>query len=249
MDDLALLLNALRAAGALALGFHGKAKSWHKADGTVLTEADLAVNAYLKATILAARPEDGWLSEESVDTPERLTKARLWIVDPIDGTRAFADGTRFWGIGVALIENGAPLLGGIYCPVDDVLYHAVKGGGAFRNGVRLTSPESAGHVIVPRAAMLSVETLGLATQISSSWPMLLRFALIAEGQHPAAISIGNKQDWDLAAGVLLVTESGGQVSTQNGTPMQFNKPLHHQHGLVAAQTKWHHKLVQAVENL
>jgi myo-inositol-1(or 4)-monophosphatase len=250
MDDLTLLLSTLRDAGAVAMRYHGKnPKKWNKPDGTIVTEADLAVDTLLKATITKARPGDGWLSEESEDTPDRLSKSRLWIADPIDGTRAFADGTRFWGIGVALIENGTAILSGIYCPVDDVLYHAVKGGGAFRNGVQLTSPESTGHVIVPRAAALPAEALGLATQISSSWPMLLRFALIAEGQNPAAISIGNKQDWDLAAGVLLVTESGGMVTTQNGAPMQFNKLQHHQLGLVAAQQKWHGSLITAVENL
>jgi myo-inositol-1(or 4)-monophosphatase len=250
MDDLSLLLTTLREAGKLAMRYHGKnPKVWNKPDGTVVTEADIAVDDFLKSTIKKARPDDGWLSEESKDTPERLDKSRLWIADPIDGTRAFADATRFWGIGLALTENGAPVSSGIYCPVDDVMYHAVKGGGAYRNDVRLTSPESSGHVIVPKAAALPIEKIGLATQISSSWPLLLRFALVAEGHVPAAISIGNKQDWDLAAGVLLVTESGGSVTTQKGAAMQFNREQHHQLGLVAAQHKWHKQLISAVENL
>jgi myo-inositol-1(or 4)-monophosphatase len=250
MDDLTLLQSALRGAGEIAMGFHGREpKRWNKPDGSVLTEADLAVDAFLKAKICTTRPEDGWLSEETPDAPDRLSKSRLWIVDPIDGTRAFADAMRFWGIGVALIENGAPLLSGIYCPVDDVLYHAVHGGGAFRNNVRLTSPESTGHVILPRKAEHAVEALGLATQVSSSWPMLLRFALIAEGQNPAAISIGPKQDWDLAAGVLLVTETGGVVTTQAGEALRFNQQDHHQVGLVASQRKWHDQLLKAVGTL
>jgi myo-inositol-1(or 4)-monophosphatase len=250
MDDLALLLQVLRDAGAVAMSYHGKnPKVWNKPDGTVVTEADIAVDTLLKTTIKTARPDDGWLSEETKDTPERFSKSRLWIADPIDGTRAFSDATRFWGIGMALTENGAPVASGIYCPVDDVMYHAVKGGGAFRNDVQLTSPENSGHVIVPRSAAARVEAIGLATQISSSWPMLLRFALIAEGHNPAAISIGHKQDWDLAAGVLLVTESGGVVTTQSGAEMQFNQPSHQQPGLVAAQRKWHKQLVTAVENL
>lgn len=250
MDDLSLLLQVLRDAGKVAMGFHGKnPKVWNKPDGTVVTEADIAVDTLLKTTMARERPDDGWLSEETKDSADRLAKSRLWIADPIDGTRAFADATRFWGVGLALMENGAPIASGIYCPVDDVMYHAVKDGGAFRNDVRLTSPESAGHVIVPRSAAARVESLGLATQISSSWPMLLRFALIAEGHNPAAISIGNKQDWDLAAGVLLVTESGGVVTTQKGDTMQFNREHHQQAGLVAAQRKWHKQLVAAVENL
>jgi myo-inositol-1(or 4)-monophosphatase len=244
------MLGALRDAGKVAMGFHGKnPKKWNKPDGTVVTEADISVDTLLKSIITTARPDDGWLSEESPDTSERLKKSRLWIVDPIDGTRAFSDGTRFWGIGVALTENGAPILSGIFCPVDDVLYHAIKNGGAYCNGVRLTSPESSGHAIVPRAAVLPVEATGIAAQVSSSWPMLLRFALIAQGLNPAAISIGNKQDWDLAAGVLLVTETGGVVTTQNGGALKFNNIEHHQPGLIASQQKWHRQLSTAVGNL
>ncbi len=250
MDDLSLLLNTLREAGKVAMGFHGKKpKAWNKPDGTVVTEADFAVDELLKSTITKARPDDGWLSEESKDTPERLSKSRLWIADPIDGTRAFSEVTRFWGIGLALTENGAPIASGIYCPFDDVMYHAVKAGGAFRNDVKLTSQPSTGHVIVPKLGALAVEKSGLPTQVSSSWPLLLRFALVAEGHIPAAISLGNKQDWDLAAGVLLVTESGGVVTTQKGQAMRFNRPEHHQLGLVASQQKWHKQLVSAVENL
>jgi myo-inositol-1(or 4)-monophosphatase len=250
MDDLQLLLTSLRQAGEIAMGFHGKSpKTWEKPDGTLVTEADYAVDTYLKTTITSARPGDGWLSEETPDTPARLDRKRLWIVDPVDGTRAFHDGTRFWGIGAALVEDGAPILSGIYCPVDDVMYHAVKNGGAFRNGVKLTSPDSLGHAIVPKLAKFAVETAGLPAQVSSSWPMLLRFALIAEGASPAAISIGNKQDWDLAAGVLLVTESGGKVTTQSGEPMRFNQREHSQPGLVASQLKWHGMLLTALGKL
>jgi myo-inositol-1(or 4)-monophosphatase len=250
MTDLELLLSSLKQAGHIAMQFHGKSpKVWTKPDGTLVTEADLAVDDFLKTTIRAARPDDGWLSEETPDTPERLRKSRLWICDPIDGTRAFTDITRFWGIGVALTENGAPILGGIFCPVDNVMFHAIKGGGAFRNAERLQSPLSSDHVIVPRRATEAVEALGLPTQVSSSWPMLLRFALIAEGKNPAAISLGHKQDWDLAAGVLLVTETGGKVTTQTGHPLRFNQPDHQQPGLVAAQAKWHDQLLKSVETL
>jgi myo-inositol-1(or 4)-monophosphatase len=250
MDDLGLLLSSLKQAGEIAMRFHRKSpKTWAKPDGTVLTEADLAVNDFLGTNIQSARPDDGWLSEENPDNADRLRKSRLWIVDPIDGTRAFSDGMRFWGVGVALIENHEPILSGIYCPVDDVMYHAVKNGGAFRNGLPLTSPQSHGHAIVPKLAKFPVEAAGLPAQVSSSWPMLLRFALIAEGISPAAISIGHKQDWDLAAGVLLVTETGGKVTTQSGEPLRFNQSEHAQPGLVAAQVQWHDRLLAAVGKL
>lgn len=117
MDDLSLLLTTLRAAGALALSFHGNSpKKWNKPDGTIVTEADIAVDDLLKSTITKARPADGWLSEETKDTPDRLDKSRLWIADPIDGTRAFSEARPFWGTGMAAHRKRPPDHGGHFLP-------------------------------------------------------------------------------------------------------------------------------------
>jgi myo-inositol-1(or 4)-monophosphatase len=210
-----------------------------------VTEGDIAVDAMLKTTIRNARPDDGWLSEETPDTPDRLTKQRLWIADPIDGTRAFSEGHSNWGIGVALIENSQPIVSAIYCPVDDVMFHAVKNAGAFRNGVRLPLADCNNTVIVPRKAVAALEAINIPNQVDSALPMLLRFAAVADGRH----AIGNKQDWDLAAGHLMVTETGGKVTTQLGEPLVYNRREHWQPGLVAAQLKWHDKLQTAVGKL
>lgn len=250
MDDLALLLDVLQQAGKMAMGFHGKGpKQWDKPDGSIVTEADLAVDELLKKTIRPARPDDGWLSEETPDTADRLSKQRLWIADPIDGTRAFSEGKPNWGIGVALIENGQPILGAIYCPVDAVMFHASKNAGAFRNGIKLPKADSDETVIVPRKAVAALEAVQVPTQIGSVLPMLLRFAAVADGRHAGAIAIGNKHDWDLAAGHLMVTETGGKVTTQSGEPLVYNRREHWQPGLVAAQQKWHDRILAAVRNL
>jgi myo-inositol-1(or 4)-monophosphatase len=250
MDDLSLLLNTMREAGAIALSFHGRSpKVWSKKDGTVVTEADIAVDDFLKSTIKKARPDDGWLSEETKDTPERLAKSRLWIADPIDGTRAFSEAKQFWGCGMALTENGQPVMGAIYCPVEDVMFHAVKGGGAFSNGVRLPVADTDGPVIIPRKAQAALDQAGIASQIGSPLPLLLRFAGVADGRHAGAISLGNKSDWDLAAGHLMVTETGGTVTNQHGQPLVYNRPEPWQAGLVAAQQNWHDRLIKLVGTL
>lgn len=250
MDDLHLLLSTLREAGELALRFHGNTpKRWNKPDGTVVTEADIAVDTLLKTAIRTARPDDGWLSEETKDTPDRLSKSRLWIADPIDGTRAFSEARQFWGTGMALVENGQPLMGAVFCPVGGMMFHAVKGGGAFLNGERLGIADSSGSVIIPRKALAALAGAGIEAQVGSDLPLLLRFAAVADGRHRGAISFGHKHDWDLAAGHLLVTETGGTVTTQYGEPLVYNKPEPWQSGLVAAQRKWHHRLISMTGTL
>ena len=140
-------------------------------------------------------------------------------------------------------------MGAIFCPVEDVMFHAVAGAGAFRNGMRLPSAESDGSVIIPRKALAALDDAGIASQIGSNLPLLLRFAAVADGRHAGAISIGNKCDWDLAAGHLLVTETGGHVTNQHGNPLVYNRPDAWQPGLVAAQQKWHDRLINLVGTL
>jgi myo-inositol-1(or 4)-monophosphatase len=244
MDDLALLLDTLKQAGTIAMRYHGKKpKRWHKPDGTVVTEADIAVDDFLKQTICNARPDDGWLSEETKDTPERLSKSRLWIADPIDGTRAFSEGRHEFGIGMALATDGKAELGAIYCPSTDHMYHAVKGAGAFRNGRRLLVQDASTSIIFPRKAHDAAKAAGFPAQVGAEIPLLLRLAAVATGEHGGAVSFGAKNDWDIAAGHLLVTETGGHVTNQRGEELVYNQPNPQQQGLVAANQKWHERLI------
>ena len=248
--DLQLLQSALRAAGRIALKFHGHdPKNWQKPDGSILTEADLAVDEYLKQSIMKARPADGWLSEESLDTPERLSKSRLWIVDPIDGTRDFLAGGSDWAIGGALAVDGRLVVSVLYRPFDDVLFHAVVDEGAYRNDVPLLidSRVPNSRVICPRKYAGSIGEAGFTTQSGSSLPLLLRFSAIAEGKLAGSVSSGPKKDWDIAAGHLILSEAGGIVTHEQGGGMVYNKPEPWQPGVVAAQAQWHHVILNAME--
>jgi myo-inositol-1(or 4)-monophosphatase len=232
--DLSLLLATLREAGALALAMQRKGFSHRKKkDGTIVTDVDEAVDELLHNRISEARPGDGWLSEESPDTTARLGKSRLWIADPIDGTRGFLEGSGPWGIGMALAVDGAPVLSAIYQPADDLLTHAFRGGGCFANGVRVTSANR-GNVITARRYKASLAAAGFTPETDSPIPLLLRLGSIARGGHGGAISIGDKNDWDIAAGHLLVTEAGGTISNLSGGGMIYNRPQPWQPGLIAA---------------
>jgi myo-inositol-1(or 4)-monophosphatase len=143
-DDAALLFQAVRAAGELGLSLSTRPnlRCWTKPDGSQVTECDLAVNALLEEQIRQQRPEDGWLSEETPDEPQRLARERLWIIDPIDGTRAFIEGREEWCVAAALSVRGRPVLGAVYRPRRDEFYAAVAGQGASLNGAAISIPDS-----------------------------------------------------------------------------------------------------------
>lgn len=250
--DFHLTKEALTQAAALALSFHGrKPRSWHKPDGTVVTEADIAIDDLLRGLITTARPDDGWLSEETPDTSARLSRKRLWIVDPIDGTRDFLAGGANWCIGVALTENGAPVLSAVMCPVQNMFYHGSVGKGSYRNGARLLVRESSGNPIVlaPRACVTGLRAIGTSPQSGSALPLLLRLVAVAENNAAGAISLGPKNDWDIAAGHLILTEAGGVVSNTAGTEMIYNKPQPWQPGLLAATAKWHRPISEILRHM
>lgn len=232
--DLSLLLGTLQEAGDLALAMQRNGFGHRqKKDGTFVTDVDEAVDRLLRRRIAEARPEDGWLSEESTDTPDRLSRRRLWIADPIDGTRGFLQRSGPWGIGMALAIDGEAVLSATYQPETSLMSHAIRGGGSFRNGVR-TSNSSALNVIAPRRYREALAKAGFAPETDSPIPLLLRLASVAAGTHGAAISMGNKNDWDIAAGHLLVTEAGGVVSNLSGGGLIYNRPEPWQPGLIAA---------------
>ncbi len=247
-DDLDLLLSAIREAGDLALSL--KAKGFghkQKADGTFVTDVDVAVDTLLKQRITSARPEDGWLSEETPDNSERLPKKRLWISDPIDGTRGFLQGTGPWGIGMGLLEGNSLACAAVFLPEENRFFHAQREKGLFLNGTRLKVKSGSRRVISPKRLTASLASAGFTPELNSPVPLLLRLALIASGEVAAAISSGDKNDWDIAAGHLLVTEMGGMVTRLDGSPVVYNQPSPWQPGLVAAADKdTHAAIMQAL---
>lgn len=250
--DAALLTETVRAAGALGLSLARKdaLQRWTKPDGTLVTEADLAINELFNARLKAARPEDGWLSEETPDSGERLGRDRLWIIDPVDGTRAFSEGRDQWCVAAALTHVGRPVLACVFQPSTGDIFLAKAGEGATLNGARLIiadSPALAGARIAGnRKALAGLSQTGVAGDGSGSLPLQLRLASVAAGRLDGAVSLGPRNDWDLAAGELLVIEAGGTVSGTGGEGYVYNRAEPCQQGLVAAGARRHAALLDAL---
>jgi myo-inositol-1(or 4)-monophosphatase len=233
----------------LALKMAGERfRQWRKSDGTPVTEADLAVDALLKEKLHGARPDYGWLSEETPDHEDRLARPRLWIADPIDGTRAFAAHGDEWCVAVALIEAGRPVLGAIYRPVRDEFYRAAAGHGAELNGRRLRLADDralAGASVIGNASAL--KTLAERAQINAARganvPLAMRLAGVAGKVFDAALSTTPKHDWDLAAGDLLVHEAGGLMTGLDGQSLIYNRAEPRQQGYVAASSGLNRSLI------
>jgi myo-inositol-1(or 4)-monophosphatase len=249
-QELKFLTEALIDAGRVAMSLHGhNPEHWVKSDGSIVTAGDLAVNNSLLGALKAAYHDDAILSEETPDTPDRLDKRRLWIIDPIDGTRNYFNGGTDWCIGVALLEDGELKVSCLYQPTENRMYTAIRGGGAYRNNRRINTSPEAINVITPKSLQPGITQAGLQPQASGSLALLLRFAAIAEGRLAGSISIGNKKDWDIAAGHLLLMEAGGMASTQTGQKIIYNQRDPWQPGLIAATSQQHATILKVVGDM
>ena len=228
------LVEAVCAAGTLALAARaGPLRTWHKANASPVSEADIEVDQLLKTRLLAATPDYGWLSEESVDDRARTQRRRVWIVDPIDGTRAYLAGAADWVISAALVEEGRPILGAIFAPVEASLFVVVRGAGATRNGAPLQvsggSSLKGARIAGPRGHLKSLATLvPEIVAVPKIHSLALRLARVAQGTLEAAFVSHSGHDWDLAAADLLVHEAGGALTTLGGEPPVYNRadPVH-----------------------
>ncbi len=227
------LAAAVREAGELALGkFRAPLKIWTKANASPVCEADIAVNDLLRDRLPGAAEGFGWLSEETEDDPQRLQSRRLWIVDPIDGTRAYIGGQPDWSISAALVENGRPIAAAVFAPVDNEIFLATAGEGAMLNGNRIAASDGAleGTRIAGPGGYLRRLTENDERFIAQSkvHSLALRFARVAQGIIDAAFASGNSHDWDLAAADLLVHEAGGALTTFTGQSLIYNgaNPVH-----------------------
>lgn len=254
--DLDLLKDVVREAGERAIALRKQGlKIQSKPGGSPVTNADLAIDAFLKERLLAARPDYGWLSEETPDTPERLGKARLFLSDPIDGTSAFMKDKPWWSICAAVVENGRPVAGVVYAPTIDEFYEAAAGKGARLNG----APISVGdRGTIEDAAILAYARLFTDYDWPQPWPRMdvvnrnslaLRLSLVGSGAFDAAVSITLKHDWDLAAGDLIVTEAGGRVSDHLGRPFIYNRPNPQQRSLLCAGPALHSLLLDRLSHI
>ena len=247
-----MLFDAVREAGELAMALlRQTVRRWTKDDGSPVTEADLKVDALLTGRLAGNRPGYGWLSEETIDDAARLSRDACWVVDPIDGTRAFANGGTGWCIAAALVQGGRPTLAAIYRPATEEFYSASAGGGAWLNGTRIAIADSAGmmsaRMIGTRKSLASLVPLGIAPDHSGDLSLQLRLALVADGRAEGAVSIGPKNDWDLAAGDLLVHEAGGRASDLAGEQFVYNRKETWQNGMIAAGPSRHAIILQSLE--
>lgn len=248
--DAGLLEAAVREAGGLARSLIDRqVRNWNKPDGSPVTEADVAVDALLRRRLLGARPGYGWLSEETPDDGSRLTRERSWIADPIDGTRSFIRGGDAWCIGAALLDRGRPVLAAVYRPVPDHLYLARLNSGARLNGATIRVGNATGlagaRIIGSRKALARFSGLGIIADTNTDIPLLLRLCRVAAGAIDGAYSPGRKNDWDLAAGDLIVHEAGGCVTGLDGATYAYNRPQAHQAGLAAANGCLHGAIIAA----
>lgn len=250
--DLALLKEAARAGGAvLRDAFGRKVKRWSKPGGSPVTEIDLAANDVIVSRLRAARPDYGWLSEEGPDDPARVSRKRAFIVDPLDGTTSFLNGKAEFAVAIALVEDGAAIAGIVYNPVTEELYEAAHGGGAFLNGapIKASSAQTLeqANILAPKAMLVGhawARPWPQAMRVSQRGALTLRLALVAAGAFDGAASLGFKNEWDIAAGAILIEEAGGRISDPWGKPFAFNQVDPRVPGMVAAGAQLHPLLIE-----
>jgi myo-inositol-1(or 4)-monophosphatase len=239
-DERDVLTDVIRKAGLEALRFVVDGfETIQKPDKSPVTSADLAVNQVLQSHLESAFPQDGWLSEESPDSLDRLQKRRVWVVDPIDGTKAFISGEPEFCISVALIEQGRPVVASIFNPSTDELFTATRGGGLRLNDKLVVSPVAwnGQHPVIALnpwerriGRFTSLEPSAANRPIRSiAWVL----ALAATGRIEAVATLEPENEWDVAAGALLIMEAGGTIYDGSGCDLTFNRREPRYRGIIA----------------
>jgi myo-inositol-1(or 4)-monophosphatase len=243
-------------AGDIALrffrsGLSTSARIWSKAGGSPVTEADVAVDTFLKVRLSAVLPAAGWLSEETADDPRRLGRDHVWIVDPIDGTRAFLSGSHDWSVAIALLKGGRPVLGIVYAPAHETLYAALEGRGAWRDEERISvSRASSLDGISVAGPKPIVDRLARGAPSITRPPRIpslaLRISRVADGSVDAGLVTSDARDWDLAAADLILREAGGLLTDLRGDAPRYNEPEPTHGELAAAPQRLHAALIAAI---
>jgi myo-inositol-1(or 4)-monophosphatase len=256
--DLELIREAALEAGELATSFlsKGKVKTWSKAGGSPVTNADLAVDRLLKRRLMQARPDYGWLSEETLDDKARLQARRVFVVDPIDGTIAFIKGRPYWAISIGVVEAGAPIAGVLHAPAVGETYEAAAGAGAWLNGQAIAA--SARAELEGSAVLADVRTLRRPDwpqpwpddmRIESRNSVAYRMALVASGAFDAVVALSSKCDWDLAASDLIVREAGAVATDHLGRRFAYNQPSVKKRSLICAGPELHRLILSRVGHI
>jgi len=253
LADLALLAEAAQGAGEIARRhFRDGPKVWDKGGGQgPVTEADIAVNDHLQRVLVGARGDYGWLSEESDPLGDlaRLERERCFVVDPIDGTRAFIDGQPGFAHALAVIDRGRPVAALVYLPMLDLTYAAALGAGATLNGAPILASArgdvSGATMLAARPVLDPVNWPGGMPPVRREFrPSLAwRLALVGEGRFDSMLTIRDAWDWDIAGAALIATEAGARVTDRRGQALSFNRAEARNAGVVAAGPALHAALL------
>ena len=233
--------------GAMAhASWRGEFKYWDKTPGSPVCDIDLAADALLRERLMAIDPEAGWLSEETADSAERLNCVRVWVVDPIDGTRDYVRGRDGWAVSIALVEGGRPLIGVLDAPARGEHWRAQAGQGATRNGVPVRASD---RVLLP-GARVPADVLARRDSdlvaVTKPNSIALRIAMVAAGEADLLATLRWGHEWDIAAAALIAQESGATVTNAFGHPLRYNSTKGEAFGVLATAPGIH---AQAVERL
>jgi myo-inositol-1(or 4)-monophosphatase len=223
--------------------WRGAFEQWEKSPGNPVSEVDLAVDRFLWERLKALDPNAGWLSEETVDSAERLLLPRVWVVDPIDGTRDFVRGRRGWAVSIALVEGGRPLLGVLDAPARDEHWSAASGGGATRNGlpVRAGRKDSLVGARVPADQLPRTDSDLVAVDKPNS--IALRMAMVAADEADLVATLRWGFEWDIAAAALIAKEAGAIVTDARGQTLRYNSTKGEAFGVLATAPGIHAEAV------
>ncbi len=253
-EDLTLAIDSAREAGAAVLKFFRKRFDVRdKGNDNPVTPADLEADRILKARLLGSRPEYGWLSEETADSAERLGKRRVWVVDPIDGTKEFIRGVPEFAISVGLVDAGKPVLGVVYNPATDEMFWAEKNGGAYKDGIPIRVSETRsledatleasrtefdrGRFDPIRKSVLRIDPIG---------SIAYKLARVASGQVDIVFSYTPKSEWDICGAAAIIEEGGGRISLPSGEPIRFNQATTQVPGVAATNGALHDRLIRLI---
>jgi len=252
VKELDVAVAAAREAGGIIRSLYGRGgavvEKGDRADSP-LTEADTRANTAIHAAIGAAFPDDGWLSEESRDSSERLGKRRVWIVDPLDGTKEFVRSIPELAVCIALVEDGAPIIGVTYNPIRDELFAAARGAGATLGGapIRVSPTDRVEGAVL--LASRSEDERGEWDRFKGRFRIELtgsvayKLALVAAGRADGTFTLTPKSEWDVCSSVCIIECAGGRVTGLDGRPVRFNNPDTRLTGLVASNGRLHDALL------
>jgi myo-inositol-1(or 4)-monophosphatase len=230
-SELKLAIDAAKKAGAIIMNYYKadyeiRDKSYHNP----VTTADHAADSCLKKMLMEARPEYGWLSEETVDSPDRLSKERVWVVDPLDGTKEFIEGVPNFVVSVALVENGFPIVGVLFNPVTKEIFTAASDEGAHLNGetIHCVTKEDVCDMVIlnsrseTRRGLWAPygDTFGELRAIGS---VAYKLGITAAGKADIFASLRPKNEWDICAGNCIINEAGGKLIDLNGNQRKYNQ--------------------------